>query len=269
MSVKIRLQRQGRKNKPFYHIVVTDSRSPRDGKYIERLGLFDTGTNPVTFKINEEKAFQWMQKGAQPSDTIRTLLSNEGVMYKMHLYKGVAKGVLKTEEADAKYKTWREEKQKQLINQLEEIKNETALKSKKQFEEETKKREEKAKKVFEKTAKLTAEAERIAAEALKAKAQDAAVEAGAEETNADVITAAQPAAAEPQAVVAEAGTREIKTEIFVAPPQQETTVPIAEAQPTQAENITIEAQTAAGTPSSDIKTTTETETKSKEEGKPE
>ena len=77
MSVKIRLQRQGRKNKPFYHIVVTDSRSPRDGRYIEKLGLFDTGTEPVTFRIDEEKAFQWLQKGAQPSDTIRTLLSKE------------------------------------------------------------------------------------------------------------------------------------------------------------------------------------------------
>lgn len=264
MSVKIRLQRQGRKNKPFYHIVVTDSRSPRDGKYIERLGLFDTGTNPVTFKINEEKAFQWMQKGAQPSDTIRTLLSNEGVMYKMHLYKGVAKGVLKTEEADAKYKTWREEKQKQLISQLEEIKNETALKSKKQFEEETKKREEKAKKVFEKTAKLAAEAERIAAEALKAKAQAAAVEAGAEETNSNVITAAQPAAAEPQAVVAESGTKETKTEVSVVAQNSEPIASTAEILPTQVEEPRAEAQTVSKTPSSDINTTTEKNVKEEE-----
>lgn len=233
MSVKIRLQRQGRKNKPFYHIVVADSRSPRDGKYIERLGLLDTGTEPVTFKINEEKAFQWMQKGAQPSDTIKTLLSNEGVMYKMHLYKGVAKGVLKTEEADAKYKTWREEKQKQLIIKLDEIKNDAVSKNQKRFEEETKKREAKAKKVFEKTVKLAAEAERITAEALKAKVQAVAVEAGAEEP---------------------------KTEVTAAP-QQEAISSTAEAQPTKAVEPAVVAQTVAETSSSVINTITDTNSK--------
>ncbi|MBI4649198.1 MAG: 30S ribosomal protein S16 [Bacteroidia bacterium] len=92
MSVKIRLARHGAKKKPFYHIVVADSRSPRDGRYIERIGSYNPCTDPATIDLDFDKALWWMQKGAQPSDTCRSILSYEGVLVKKHLLDGVKKG---------------------------------------------------------------------------------------------------------------------------------------------------------------------------------
>lgn len=103
MSVKIRLQRHGRKQAPFYHIVVADSRSPRDGKFIEKLGTYNPMTNPATIVIDRDAAFDWLMKGAQPTDTARSILRFNGVLYRKHLDKGVRKGALTQEQADAKY----------------------------------------------------------------------------------------------------------------------------------------------------------------------
>jgi small subunit ribosomal protein S16 len=110
MAVKLRLQRHGKKGKPFFHIVVADSRSPRDGKYIERLGSYNPNTNPATILLDNDKAINWIQKGAQPSDTVRAILGYTGVLLKQHLAKGVAKGAMTQEEADKRYDTWRAEK---------------------------------------------------------------------------------------------------------------------------------------------------------------
>ncbi len=106
MATKIRLQRFGKKGKPFFHVVVADSRSPRDGKFIERLGSYNPNTNPATIEINFEKTLDWVNKGAQPTDTCRAILSYKGVLYKKHLEGGVKKGALTEEQAETKFAEW-------------------------------------------------------------------------------------------------------------------------------------------------------------------
>ncbi len=111
MPAKIRLQRHGKKGRPFFHIVVADSRAPRDGRFIERIGSYNPITDPATIDLNVEKAADWVIKGAQPTETAKAILSYKGVLYRVHLNKGVAKGVLTQEQADAKYAAWVSEKQ--------------------------------------------------------------------------------------------------------------------------------------------------------------
>ena len=114
MPVKIRLQRHGKKGKPYYWIVAADSRSKRDGKYLEKLGAYNPNTNPATVELNVDGAVQWLQNGAQPTDTARTLLSYKGAMLKNHLAGGVKKGALTEEQAEEKFKTWLEEKESKI-----------------------------------------------------------------------------------------------------------------------------------------------------------
>ena len=102
MPVKIRLQRHGKKASAYYHIVIADGRAPRDGKFIEKLGTYNPNTNPATIDLNFDGAVKWLQNGAQPTDTCKAILSYKGVLYKHHLNKGVVKGALTQEAADAK-----------------------------------------------------------------------------------------------------------------------------------------------------------------------
>ncbi len=111
MSVKIRLAKRGRKQLPIFDIVVADSRSPRDGKFIEKLGSYNPKTNPATIVLNEEKAFDWIMKGAQPTDTTKTILSDKGILLKKHLQIGVLKGAITQEAADQKLSDWKNQKQ--------------------------------------------------------------------------------------------------------------------------------------------------------------
>jgi len=106
MATKIRLQRHGKKGKPFYYIVVADARAPRDGRFIERIGSYNPNTNPATIDINFEKTLDWVNNGAQPTDTCRAILSYKGVLYKKHLEGGVKKGALTQEQADEKFAAW-------------------------------------------------------------------------------------------------------------------------------------------------------------------
>lgn len=106
MPVKLRLQRHGKKGKPFYHIVAADARAPRDGKFIERVGSYNPTTNPATIDLDVNKAVQWLSNGAQPTDTVRAILSYKGALYKKHLAGGVAKGAFSQEEADKKFEAW-------------------------------------------------------------------------------------------------------------------------------------------------------------------
>ncbi|MBR1957503.1 MAG: 30S ribosomal protein S16, partial [Tidjanibacter sp.] len=110
MSVKIRLARHGKKGYAFYHIVAADSRAPRDGKFIEKLGTYNPNTNPATIELNADRALDWLQKGAQPTDTCRAILSYKGVLYKKHLLGGVAKGAFDEATAEAKFNKWMDEK---------------------------------------------------------------------------------------------------------------------------------------------------------------
>ena len=111
MATKIRLQRHGRKGYPFYHIVIADSRAPRDGKFIERIGSYNPNTNPATINLDFERALYWLQTGAQPTDTTRNILSAQGVLMKKHLLGGVKKGAFSLEEAETRFQAWLKNKQ--------------------------------------------------------------------------------------------------------------------------------------------------------------
>ncbi len=115
MSVKIRLQRHGKKGKPFFHIVVADARASRDGKFIEKIGTYNPVTNPAVIDLNVDSAVKWLNNGAQPTDTARAILSYKGVLYKRHLQGGVAKGAFDQATADSKFAAWLEAKEQQVL----------------------------------------------------------------------------------------------------------------------------------------------------------
>lgn len=121
MSVKIRLQRHGKKGKPFFHIVVADARARRDGKFIEKIGTYNPITNPAVINLDVDAAVKWLNNGAQPTDTAKAILSYKGALYKKHLQGGVAKGAFSAEEADKKFAAWVEEKEKSVENKKESL----------------------------------------------------------------------------------------------------------------------------------------------------
>ena len=118
MPVKIRLSRKGRKKAPFYHIVAADSRAPRDGKFIEKLGTYNPLTKPATVVLDSERAYYWLTQGAQPTETMRSILRFKGVLYRKHLNRGVQKGALTQEQADAKYQAWIDEKEAKIASRV-------------------------------------------------------------------------------------------------------------------------------------------------------
>ncbi len=126
MAVKIRLARRGRRKRPFYHIVIADARAPRDGKFIEQIGSYNPMTKPATIEIDRDKAFDWLEKGAQPTDTVRAILRFKGVMYKTHLQRGVKKGALTQEAADKLLSDWIEAKEAKVAERREETRKEIA-----------------------------------------------------------------------------------------------------------------------------------------------
>ncbi|WP_199119968.1 30S ribosomal protein S16 [Pedobacter sp. ASV28] len=187
MATKIRLQRFGKKGKPFYHVVVADSRSPRDGKFIERLGSYNPNTNPATIELNFEKAVNWVLNGAEPTDTARAILSYKGVLYKKHLEGGVRKGALTAEQADAKFAQWLEGKTGQISGKTEGLAASKAEARKAALAAEAKKNEDRAAAIAAKNAPVAEEVveEEVATEEAPAAEAEAATEAPAEETQAE------------------------------------------------------------------------------------
>jgi small subunit ribosomal protein S16 len=122
MPVKIRLQRHGSKKRPFYFIVVADARSPRDGKFIQKLGTYNPLTVPATIQIDRQKALDWLHKGAQPTDTVRRILSFKGVLYLKHLLRGVKLGLFDEATAMVKFQKWHEEHEAAIVRRTEENK---------------------------------------------------------------------------------------------------------------------------------------------------
>lgn len=116
MAVKIRLARRGRKKMAMYDIVVAESTSPRDGRFIEKIGTYNPNTDPSTVALKSERAVYWLMVGAQPTDTARSVLSHEGIMYRKHLQVGVNKGAITQDQADEKYTTWKDDKQNRKDN---------------------------------------------------------------------------------------------------------------------------------------------------------
>ncbi len=126
MSVKIRLQRKGRKKRPYYHVVIADARAPRDGRFIERIGMYNPMSKPATIEIDRDKAYDWLMKGAQPTDTVRAILRFKGVLYKKHLMRGVKKGAMTQEDAEAKYLEFIQNKDAKIAARFEETAKERA-----------------------------------------------------------------------------------------------------------------------------------------------
>ena len=177
MPVRIRLQRHGKKGKPFYWVVAADSRAKRDGRYLEKIGTYNPNTNPASVDINVDAAVKWLENGAQPSDTARTLLSYRGVLLKHHLNGGVRKGALSAEEADKKFEAWLEAKEAKIQAKKDGLSAEEAEARAKALAAE--------KEINEKRLAAAAEAEaEAAAEEAPAAEEAAEVEAAAEEAPA-------------------------------------------------------------------------------------
>lgn len=126
MAVKIRLARRGRKKRPYYHIVIADARAPRDGKFIEQIGAYNPMTKPATIELDMDKAYDWLNKGAQPTHTVRAILKYKGVMYKKHLQRGVTKGALTQEKADQLLTDWIADKEAKIQKMVDQTAEETA-----------------------------------------------------------------------------------------------------------------------------------------------
>lgn len=175
--VKIRLSRRGRKKLALYDVVVADSRSPRDGKFIEKIGTYNPLTNPATIDLQEDRAFEWLMKGAQPSDTVGRMLSYRGVLLRKHLQIGVIKGAITQEQADSKLDAWKKEKESKIQSKIDRLSKDKEASLRARKEAETKVREARA-------------------EALRKKQEAAAAEVpSASEDNGDTAPEASPAEA--------------------------------------------------------------------------
>lgn len=186
MAVKIRLARHGKKNHAFYHIVATDSRAPRDGRFIELLGTYNPNTNPASITLNSERSLYWLDNGAQPTDTCRKILSYKGVLLKKHLNRGVAKGALTQEQADAKFNAWVAEKETKVNNKRASLAQASANAKKSSLEAEAKVNNARAEEIAKRKAEeAAAKAEAEAKAKAEAEAAAAAAEAPATEAQSE------------------------------------------------------------------------------------
>ncbi|MBQ0076943.1 MAG: 30S ribosomal protein S16 [Bacteroidales bacterium] len=190
MATKIRLARHGHKDYAYYHIVVADSRSPRDGKIIERIGSYNPNLNPAKVDLNFERALYWVNVGAQPSDTVRFILSGEGVMLMKHLQGGVKKGAFDEAEAQKRFNAWKAEKDAKNSKISKAEADKKVAEAKKAMAAEVEANKAKAEAV---AAKRKAEADALAAKAQEAAQEAAAAEA---EANGEEIPAEEAAAEE-------------------------------------------------------------------------
>ena len=188
MSVKIRLQRHGKKGKPFYWVVAADARSKRDGRYLDKIGTYNPNTNPATLKIDVDSAVSWLQNGAQPTDTARNLLSEVGAMLKNHLFNGVKKGALKEEDVETKFEAWLADKASRNTAYVEKLSKAKA--------------DEKAKTLA--AEKEVSEKRKADAEAAIAEQEAAAPEAAVEEAAPEAAPEAAAEEAAPEAAAEEA-----------------------------------------------------------------
>lgn len=196
MATKIRLQRHGRKGYPFYRIVIADSRAPRDGKFIERIGTYNPNTHPATIDLMFDRALYWLNTGAQPTDTVRNILSREGVLLRKHLEGGVKKGAFDQAEADRRFEEWKAKKQQSISDIKTRDDAKLREEEKKRLEAERKINEAKAAEVAEKLAeeekaKKEAEAAKAAEEAAAISSEVSAAEENTEEPVAEKVEEAK------------------------------------------------------------------------------
>jgi small subunit ribosomal protein S16 len=162
MAVKIRLARKGRKKLAYYHIVVADSRSPRDGRYIEKIGSYNPLTNPATIELDFDKAYGWLQNGALPTDTCRAILSYKGVLIKKHLMEGVKKGAFDEAEANRRFEEWMKQNEAKIESKKSHLEKSREDELGKRLSDEKRINEERAAKLAKKNAELAAKAEAAA-----------------------------------------------------------------------------------------------------------
>lgn len=184
MPTKIRLQRHGKKRYAYYHVVVADARAPRDGKFIEKLGTYNPNENPATIDIDFERSLHWVKTGAQPTDTVRALLSYKGIMHKDHLDRGVLKGAFSQADADKKFDAWMKEKEAKVAGKVDGLSKAATAAEKAKLDAEKEINAKKAAAVLAKNSELAAaaEAETAAAEAAKAPAEEVTTEEAAPAT---------------------------------------------------------------------------------------
>jgi len=211
MPTKIRLQRHGKKRYAYYHVVVADARAPRDGKFIEKLGTYNPNDNPATIDINFDRSLHWVKEGAQPTDTVRALLSYKGVMHKDHLDRGVVKGALTQDQADKKFDAWMTEKAAKVEGKKDGLAKAADADAKARLAAETEIKNKKASALLAKQSELAAAAEADAAEkaAAETPAEEAAPEATTEEAAAPEVKEEAPVA---EATKEEAPAAEAKEE---------------------------------------------------------
>jgi len=214
MPVKMRLQRYGKKRSPYFHIVIADGRAPRDGKYIEKIGMYNPTKNPAEINIDFEAALNWLKNGAQPTDTVKAILSYKGVLYKYHLMKGVQKGAFDEAQAEVKFQVWLKEKEAKIAAKVSGIEEKKRAEKKVHFEAESKIREAREAELAKRKA---VELEAEAAAAKEAAAEKAAKEAEKAETEtAEKVNAEAPAEVKAEVKeetpAAEEKTKEAKAE---------------------------------------------------------
>ena len=187
MAVKIRLARRGRKKRAMYDVVVADARAPRDGRFIEKIGTYNPNTDPATINIDADRAFKWVMDGAQPTDTVRAMLSYRGVMLKKHLQIGVNKGALTQEQADAKFEAWVADKDSKIAGKVDRLAQEQADAKKAKLEAEAKVSAARAEALAAKQAEEEAAnaPEEVAEEAEGEEAPAAEADEAGEETKAE------------------------------------------------------------------------------------
>ena len=222
MATRIRLARHGRKKQAFYHIVVADTRSPRNGRFIEKLGTYNPNTNPATIDINFDGAVEWLLKGAQPSDTARAILSYKGVMMKKHLMAGVAKGAFNEEEAEKRFAAWMENKEGQVADKKSGLEKAAIAATKAALDAEKAKSDERATAIALKNSPMVEES-----------------------TNEEVVTEETPAAVEPT-------TEEVVAEVTPAAVEPTTEEVVSKETPAAAEAV--EEQKAEENPATEEKT---------------
>ena len=238
MPVRIRLQRHGKKGKPFYWIVAADGRAKRDGRYLEKLGTYNPNTNPATVELDIDQAVVWLENGAQPSDTARTLLSYRGAMMKHHLNGGVRKGAFSQEEADKRFATWLEEKQAKIQSKIDGLDQDKAKDLANRMEAE---KAVNQKRIADLVAEPEAEATAEEAEGEPAQADEAVAETTTEEAATPKAEATQeePAAVEEAKVeetpAEETPAEETKAEVAVeeAPAEEHKAEVAAEESPAE------------------------------------
>lgn len=194
MATRIRLQRHGKKGRPFYQIVIADGRAPRDGRFIENIGTYNPMTNPASINLNFDRAMHWLSVGASPSDTARSILRREGVLYKFHLMGGVKKGAFSEAEAEKRFEDWMNNKQQQLKKVADDDVIKAREERKKLIEAESKVREAREAELLKKRQAENAEAEEAAEEANEEANEEPVAETEAsEEVVAEATEEATPA----------------------------------------------------------------------------